>query len=49
MIGYIPYKTYKSKAEALNVATRLRKQGKRVTTREVVLKGKGVRFRMFVK
>jgi hypothetical protein len=49
MIGYKAYKTYKSKPEANAVAKKLRSSGKRVTTREVALKGKGVRVRLFVK
>jgi len=49
MIGYTPYKTYKSKVEARNVATRLRKQGRGVTIREVALKNKGIRYRLFVR
>ncbi|MFA5048963.1 MAG: hypothetical protein WC516_08120 [Patescibacteria group bacterium] len=49
MIGYKPYRTYKTKAIARSVMEKLRKQGNRVTAREITLKGKGVRVRVFVK
>jgi hypothetical protein len=47
--GYKPYRSYRSKAESQRVTKALRKQGKRVTTREVAVKGKGVIIRVFVK
>jgi hypothetical protein len=49
MIGYKPYRTYKSKAIARSVMEKLRKQGKRVTAREITIKGKGVMVRLFVR
>jgi hypothetical protein len=49
MIGYKPYRTYKSKVIARSIMEKLRKQGKRVTAREITIKGKGVRVRIFVK
>ncbi len=49
MIGYKPYRTYKSKLIARSTMEKLRKQGKRVTAREITIKGKGVRVRIFVK
>lgn len=47
--GYRQYRSYKSKPEARQIASRLRKEGHIVTTREVAVKGKGSMTRIFVK
>ena len=48
-VGYRQYKTYKTRAKAQSAATKLRKSGRAVSTREVAIKGKGIRYRIFVK